>query len=128
VTPGIGLLWFVRRREWRPLLIAVTATLAIVAVSFVADPNSWFAWFNLLERSSAAPALSLSGLTPLWVRLPVAAALVWWGAGRDSRWTVPVAAMLALPVIWPLSLAMLLAIVPLARDPSLRSSWRSALA
>ena len=37
------------------------------------------------------------------------------GAWTDRRWTVPVAAMLALPVVWWTSLPMLLAIVPLER-------------
>src|SRR6185503_21064232 len=35
ITPGIGLLWFVVRREWRNLAIALGGTAAIVAVSFV---------------------------------------------------------------------------------------------
>ena len=35
ITPGIGLLWFVVRREWRNLTIALGGTAAIVAVSFV---------------------------------------------------------------------------------------------
>ena len=50
---------------------------------------------------------------PLLVRLPLAAALVWWGATTDRRWTVPVAATLALPTIWIHGLAMLVA-APLA--------------
>ena len=33
ITPGIGLLWFAVRREWRHLAIALGATAAIVAVS-----------------------------------------------------------------------------------------------
>src|SRR4029453_16027075 len=35
VTPGVGLLWFLVRREWRALAIAIGLTAAIVAVSFV---------------------------------------------------------------------------------------------
>ena len=34
VTPGIGLLWFAVRREWRSLAIALAATVVIAAVSF----------------------------------------------------------------------------------------------
>ena len=37
ITPGIGLLWFVLRREWRQLGIALGATAAIVAVLLPAD-------------------------------------------------------------------------------------------
>ena len=36
VTPGVGLLWFAVRREWRALAIALGVTGAIVAVSLVA--------------------------------------------------------------------------------------------
>jgi hypothetical protein len=128
VTPGVGLLWFVRRREWRALAIALGVTGAVAIISFVADPQSWSSWLELLTRSAAAPSQSLSGLTPLWLRLPIAAVLVWWGAGRDARWTVPVAATLALPVIWPGSLALLLAVVPLVDNKWLRPRWRTALA
>ena len=39
ITPGIGLLWFVVRREWRDLAIALGATAAIVAVSFLVWPE-----------------------------------------------------------------------------------------
>ena len=41
ITPGIGLLWFVVRREWRNLAIALGATAAIVLVSFVVMPDAW---------------------------------------------------------------------------------------
>ncbi len=34
VTPGIGLLWFAVRREWRPLAIGLGVPMAIFAVSF----------------------------------------------------------------------------------------------
>ena len=50
ITPGIGLLWFVLRREWRQLAIALGATAAVLAVSFVLTPFNWFAWVDLLDR------------------------------------------------------------------------------
>jgi hypothetical protein len=40
VTPGIGLLWFAVRREWRSLGIALGATLAIAAGSSLAGRDS----------------------------------------------------------------------------------------
>ena len=39
VTPGVGLLWFAVRREWRALGIALGATAVIVAVSYVLAPR-----------------------------------------------------------------------------------------
>jgi hypothetical protein len=50
---------------------------------------------------------------PLAIRLPAAVAIVVWGARTDRRWTVPIAAMLALPALWFGGLAMLLAVIPL---------------
>jgi hypothetical protein len=50
---------------------------------------------------------------PLLIRLPLAVALVVWGARTDRRWTVPVASMLALPALWYGGLSMLLAVIPL---------------
>jgi hypothetical protein len=40
-------------------------------------------------------------------------AVVVWGARTDRRWTVPVAAMLALPALWYGGISMLLAVIPL---------------
>src|SRR4051812_47888883 len=39
ITPGIGLLWFALRREWRSLGIALGSTAAIVAVSMLIPPR-----------------------------------------------------------------------------------------
>jgi hypothetical protein len=52
---------------------------------------------------------------PLIVRLPIAAVIVVWGALTDRPWVVPVAGLVALPVIWPGSFVMLLGIIPLWR-------------
>ncbi len=59
---------------------------------------------------------------PLWLRLPIAIAVVVWGARTDRRWAVPVAAMLALPALWYGGLTILLAVIPL-RDPRRLAFW-----
>ena len=126
ITPGVGLLWFARRREWHRLAIALGATLTLALISFALDPAGWVGWIDLLGRSLGAPTQSFSNLVPLWLRLPLAALIVWGGAGRDAKWCVPLAATIALPVIWPGSLALLLGIIPLGR-PTWRPSWRQAI-
>ena len=50
VTPGVGLLWFAVRREWRSLAIALGATAAIVAVSFAINADAWLGWLGMLGR------------------------------------------------------------------------------
>jgi hypothetical protein len=113
VTPGIGLLWFAVRSEWRQLAIAIGLTMAIAAVSFALAPGLWFAW---VERLTGGTGTAGSGyMLFLVARLVVAAAMVVVGARTNRAWLVPVAATIAVPIIWPDSLAMLLAAVPLVR-------------
>lgn len=114
ITPGVGLLWFVFRREWRSLAVALGATAAISAVSFLLAPGLWQDWVEQLQRSSTRPAqFGIFPDAPARIRLIPAALLVAWGALTNRAWTVPVAATLALPVLWFNGLAMLAAVMPL---------------
>ena len=117
ITPGIGLLWFVVRREWRQLFIALGATALIVAVSFATMADAWVQWVGVLSRVAGRDGTWAAVPIPFLVRLPFAVALVVWGARTNRRWTVPVAGMLALPALWYGGLAMLLAVIAL-RDPA----------
>lgn len=113
VLPGVGLLWFVVRREWRNLTIALGATAALTLVSFVIAPGPWFRWIEVLGETAKGPEFVFIVPVPLWARLAIAVPLVVWGARTDRRWTVPVAAMLALPILRVNGLAMLVAVIPL---------------
>jgi hypothetical protein len=115
VTPGIGLLWFVARREWRSLGIALGSTAAIVGVTAVVLPTQWLDWVNMLAATAGTPPPWPALPIPLWLRLPVAAVIVVWGARRDARWTVPVAAAISVPALWPGAFAILAACWPLRR-------------
>ncbi|HEY2888933.1 MAG TPA: glycosyltransferase family 87 protein [Candidatus Limnocylindrales bacterium] len=102
VTPGIGVLWFLVRREWRSLAIAVGATLAIIAVSFVLDRNAWQGWLALLLRTQGPvtdPNLVYVPI-PLLIRAPFALAVIVWGAWTSRTWAIPVAMVLAMPILW----------------------------
>jgi hypothetical protein len=124
VTPGVGILWFLVRREWRAFLLAVGVTAAIAAVSFLLDRAAWEAWLRLLQADlSGAGQASFQTVgwyapIPLLPRLVAAAALVAGAAWSDRRWLIPVAVLLALPVIWLNGLAVLAAVVPLWRERS----------
>ena len=113
ITPGIGLLWFAVRGEWRSLVIALGATAAIAAVSYVIIPDAWPRWAEVIVANAGKGGTWASVPIPLLVRLPAAIALVVWGARTDRRWTVPVASMLALPALWYGGISMLLAVIPL---------------
>jgi hypothetical protein len=116
VTPGIGLLWFAVRREWRSLGIALGTTAIIVAVSATLMPGAWLEWIGLLVRLAGRDGTWAAVPIPFLVRLPVAIVVVVWGARTNRRWTVPVAGMVALPALWYGGLTMLLAVVAL-REP-----------
>jgi hypothetical protein len=116
ITPGIGLLWFAVRGEWRALLLALGATAAIVAISFVMLPAAWSDWLDVVIRNAGKGGTWASLPVPLWVRLPIAVAVVVWGARTDRRWAVPIAAMLALPALWYGGFSMGLAVIALRRS------------
>lgn len=124
-TPLVGLLWLVIRRQWRALSIAIAATVAVVAVSFALAPAAWSDWLALLLRDAGRPLETLGWYLqiPLAPRLVVAAAIVAWGAATDRRWTIPVAVLLAMPVVWLNSLAVLAAIVPLTERGRRLAAW-----
>jgi hypothetical protein len=114
VTPGIGLIWFAMRRRWRDLAIAFGVTAAIVAVSFALHPDRWFDYLALLT-GSPAPAVAPYYL-PFWVRLGPALAFIVFGGWRGYRWPVVVGSTLALPVFYFISPAMLVGVLPFARE------------
>lgn len=114
LTPGIGLLWFAARREWRSLAIATWATLAVASVSFLVDPSAWFGWFAMLGRMEfPTPGAGVYLPVPVWVRLPLVALLILWGARSNRRWVLPVAITFSLPTVWINTPAILVAIAPL---------------
>ena len=118
-TSAVGLLWFVVRGEWRALGIALGTTAALAVAAFILAPGLWADWITYI---SAAPQLvsdSSAIPIPLWLRLAVAAAIVVWGARTERRWTVVVAATLALPVLWIAGFALLVGLVPELRGRSL---------
>lgn len=121
VTPGVGLLWFLVRREWRPLAIALATTAAIALASFLLAPTAWFDWIAFLRGSTGSGEL-------LYPRLALAAAIVVAGALTGRRWTVPIAVWLALPVVWIESWVILLAIIRLRETVPAAVPFRPVLA
>lgn len=124
-TMGIGLLWFVLRREWRQLGIALGATLAIAAVSFLINPRAWLDYIPAVLSYDFAPGWPFPW--PIWFRLPVALPLVIWGARTSRPWAVALGAMLAAPRLYFLSPVMLLGLLPLLPNAAfargLRARW-----
>ena len=133
VTPGVAVLWYGVRREWRSLAIALGATAAIVAISTAIDPQAWLGWIAMLGRGQFPRAEDGWYLdVPLGFRLAMAVIVVVWGARTDRRWTVPLAAVLGMPTLWVNSPTILIACLPLiaagAQTPAGRWLRRSEAA
>ena len=111
VLPGIGVLWFAFRAEWRPTATAIAASIAIAAVSFLIAPGLWFDWVDSLAANVGRDTGMRSDAIPLVYRLIPAVLILFWGARSDRRWTLPIAVFLASPTIWPGSAAVLVAAV-----------------
>lgn len=112
VTPGVGIVWHLARGEWRQLAIALSATTALVAVSFVAVPALWLDWISLLSNSAGManpfPELVIVPL-PLTVRLVMALVISVAAARSSAPWALPLAVFLALPTTWIAGASILLA-------------------
>jgi len=128
ITPGIGLLWFAVRREWRNLAIAIGATVAIAAVSFVLAPNLWRDFIEASKTQVAATVDVPRQAAPLSLpfRMVVGALIIVAGALTDRRWLVPVAVALTVPFLWWNVLAILIVCIPLARGDAERRRERAA--
>ena len=109
VAPGIGSLWFAFTGQFRSFAVAVGATALIAIVSFALAPDLWADWVASLIGNVGRPTGMRADAVPLIVRLPVAVAVLAWGARTNRRWTIPVAVFLAAPTIWPGSVAVLAA-------------------
>jgi hypothetical protein len=129
ITPGVGLLWFAVRREWRSLFIALGFTAAISLATLAVAPQLWREWIESLFSNLYEPQFySVPPAAP--IRLPIAAAVVIWGALTDRPWTVGIAATLGLPIIWPHGLVLALAAVPflsLGDRAAARPGWEMAV-
>jgi hypothetical protein len=128
LTPGIGLLWFAVRRDWRALGVAIGATVAASLAVAVVAPHYWTEFVSATLSNIGEPQ-HFSVPPPLPIRLPLAALLVIWGARTDRPWTVALAATLALPIVWVHGLTVALGAVPillLGDRAAQLPGWRSA--
>ena len=95
LTPGVGLLWFAARREWRSLAIALGATVAIALPTVVARPDLWQGWIASLTQDNVSVA-SYGGFS-LPLRLAIAAVLIVFAARTDRPWILGIAIALSQP-------------------------------
>lgn len=127
VTPGVGLIWFVGARQWRPSSIALATTALVVVLSVMLAPDAWVEWVDTLRRSATVPAGEAAVIPgPLWLRTAVAALLALAGGMLSVKWLVPIAAFVALPVPWASGLSLLVGSLALTRvwwERAARLGW-----
>lgn len=116
VTPGVGVLWFAFRREWRSFGLALGFTAALAAASFLLAPGLWSQWVAAMRDMASLPQSVL--YPPLVVRLPMAVVVIWYVARTERRSLLPVACLLAVPNPWFVAWAILGACVPLVTSAS----------
>jgi Glycosyltransferase family 87 len=92
VTPGVGLVWFAVRREWRALAIAAAVTLLIALPSLLLH---FGAWIDFVRSLALNAELDAQIGAPLILRLALATAVIAWGGLTNRPWTVLVGAALA---------------------------------
>jgi hypothetical protein len=114
ITPGVGVLWFALRREWRQLAVALVVTAFVTAISLVINPKAWAEFIELLGSGPSAPVSPY--YLPFWPRFVLAVAIVLVAAWRGWRWPVVVAGTLALPIYFFISTSMLVGVLPFIRE------------
>lgn len=115
VTPGVAVVWFAARRQWRHLAVAVGVTAAIAGVTLAIWPDRWGDWVALLASGGTPEPLAPYYL-PFWPRFVGAVLIVLVGAWRGWRWPVVVGATLALPAFYTISPALLVGVLPFLRE------------
>lgn len=82
-TPGVGLVWFAVRREWRNLALALGASSLLLLVTL---PWS-IEWAQALIHNASVD--SYIGGLPFVVRAAIGAGIVAYGARTDQPWMLP---------------------------------------
>jgi hypothetical protein len=130
VTPVIGPVWFIARREWRALTISCGAVLGLAGISFVLGPGLWHEWLRLLLHPNSFAGSQHGSMRPLIyprtplllaLELPIAVGITVYAARTDKKWLLPFAMICANPV-FTANAFVVLAAVPRLRGLATRAS------
>jgi hypothetical protein len=137
MTPVLGLAYLAAAQRWREAVVAGVAGLAVLAVSYVAAPWLWQAFFDVVGLRAGADGGSVFPI-PFAVRFPVGAVLAVvagrlalrasrsGASPRGAESLLIVALTIANPTLWVTALSLLVAIVPLWRSHPARPTPASA--
>jgi hypothetical protein len=89
----------------------VAAVVLIVLPTIVATPGLWLDWIDhLLLRGTEPNQWGAEIGIPLTIRMAASIALMTWGAATGRPWLTAPAVVLAMPILWFHSLALLAAL------------------
>jgi len=116
ILPTVGAVWFLARGQWAPALGFAAVACGLGLVSYAASPQLWHDWGDfLLANAHGSGIAGWRWVPPLAVRLPAALVLTVVAARTSRAWLLPVAMLLATPVVGAGSFALLAAVPRLAR-------------
>jgi hypothetical protein len=121
VTPFLGPVWFVARRQWRNMALTLAIPALIVLASWAASPHLWSEWIDFLTSArpngALRPLVTLPPRVLLPLELPIAATVTVFAARKEKPWLLAVAMAFANPVLTAQGFLVLSAI-PRLRLPS----------
>jgi hypothetical protein len=129
MTPALGIVYLASRGRWRDATLASLVGAGLLALSVAISPAAWREFIDMVAGSAGNVGASILPV-PFWPRaiLGVGLAVV---AGRlRPRFGEPLlvaAIVVANPTLWVTALSMLVAIIPLVRNPAAsdrRSGYR----
>ena len=118
ITPGVGALWFLFRREWAALLVAVGSTAVVMLTSVLVTPRWWLDWIDFLRDHAG------DGDPTFVPRCVLGLALVAWAARTGRAWVLAPAVTIVAPVLTAFACLTPLVAIPrlLRSDPSTTDS------
>lgn len=120
--PGLGIVWFAVRKEWRSLGEAILVPAAIVTFSYSVDPRPWHAWVALLRESLRHPSGTAVSIDfPVWIRAAVSLIIIVYAARSSRPPLVAVAVCLASPN-WALAAVIVLYAIPVLSNAPIPST------
>jgi hypothetical protein len=127
ITPIVGPVWFLARREWESFALVAMTTVAITTISVAIAPHLWSDWVHFLMHTGDPASSQGTKLQPLFhpptalwiaVDLPIAVAITVIAARSNRPWLLPVAMVFAMP-FFSVNAMLVLAAIPRIRERSL---------
>ena len=117
VTPIVGALWFVGRRDWRGVgWVSATFGLLVIGTVAATGVRPWEQWFHELGSWAGAGSVGLHVPIGLLPRVLTAAAVAYYAGVTNRAWLVPIAVVIAMPVLWIIAFTPLVALAPQIRE------------